>query len=186
MDSPFTKINISMFVTYVSLLSCTFFGSKKDIVFNKLNEINRFLGAVTFNTSLAVALPWESTRFLYPDAAKHFLQKICTRYNISRPVFEFLNFVTHIFPVLYLWNVRKHWQRYSSNKYTVFLSLLIHGLWVKFVPKHYNLNRIYMYGDPILNDRQWLLLWILSVGAHTFQYTTARAPRSLKYNLNIL
>ena len=161
-------------MTYVTLLSCNFFGKRKGLLAKRLNLINKFLGAVTFNTSLAVALPWESTRFLYPEAAKHLIEKSLHNYNISRPVFEFLNFTVHIFPVLYLWNVQKHWQQYSSNKYSVLVSLLIHGLWVKIVPNHYNLNRIYMYGDPILNDRNWAVLWILSLCAHTFQYSKSK------------
>ena len=69
MDPPFTKINMSMFMTYASILSFNMFKNKSFGIRNKcinelgskINTMNRFLGVVTFNTSLAVALPWEAT-----------------------------------------------------------------------------------------------------------------------------
>jgi len=176
MDIPFTKINLTMFLTYVSILSTEFFGGKEMIELKKLYRWNKVLGAVTFNTSLGIMSAWEPVRILYPKASQHLVNKVTKAYNISRPVFEFINFVTHIFPVIYLWIVRKHWMKYSKNPNTLLFSLFIHGLWVKLVPKHYNLNRIYMYSDPILNDKEWLSLWVLSMWGHSFMF--------LKQNMN--
>jgi len=180
MDTPFTKINLSMFMTYITILTCKFhgdgasawqhraWGSSSDTHF--LFKMNRILGAVTFNTSLAIMLPWEATRVLYPTASTHLITKVMSRYNISRPVFEFLNFVAHIFPVIYLTSVRKHWLHYSKDIRTVILSMLIHGVWLRCIPKHYNLNRVYMFNTKVLEDSQWLQLWGLSFVGHCSPY----------------
>jgi len=176
MDTPFTKINLSMFMTYISLLSMKFYGDRTSVYLRIINHINRLLGAVTFNTSMAVMLPWESTRFLYPHAAQHFLDKTCEAYNISRPVFEFLNFVAHIFPPMYLWMVRKHWSRFAAKPQTIFISMFIHYSWVRFITKDYNLNRIYMWGDKILNDNQWIKLWMIAFMGHCSSYIFSSTP----------
>ena len=182
MDPPFTKINMSMFMTYASILSFNMFKNKSFGIRNKcinelgskINTMNRFLGAVTFNTSLAVALPWEATRIIYPHASNHLIEKTKKKRNISRQLFEFINFVIHIFPVLYMWNVRKHWQHYGKSIHSVYVSMVIHSLWVMYVPQDYNLNRVYMFGDEILNNKQWLSLWMLSFIGHIFRYTTSK------------
>jgi hypothetical protein len=169
MDVPFTKINLTMFMTYATMLTCKFRNSNNRLL-NYLSNTNRLLGAVTFNTSMGIMLPWESVRFIYPYASQHMINKTTKQYNISRRIFEFINFTIHIFPVIYLISVRKHWNQYSSNIKTVILSMLIHAIWVKSVPKHYNLNRIYLFGDNILNNSQWIRLWILAIIGHFTSY----------------
>lgn len=179
MDVPFTKINLSMFMLYTTILGVRFSHITKSTVLDtkltnlflsKLFEFNKYLGAITFNTSLGIAIPWESVRFIYPHASEYLINTTIKKYNISRRVFEFINFAIHIFPVLYLYTVRKHWIRCSKDIRTVWLSLLIHGLWVKFVPKGYNLNRVYMFGNKILTDCEWKKLWILSLFGHMCAY----------------
>ena len=173
MDTPFTKINLTMFMTYITILANKLYGTKnvQHPYIQKLYKWNKLLGAMTFNTSMAIVLPWESVRFLYPHASNHLIQKCTKSHNISRPVFEFINFVAHIFPALYLLKVRKDWCKYSQDFRTIVLSMIVHGTWIKVIPKHYNLNRVYMYGDPILNDSQWARLWILSFLGHISSYT---------------
>jgi hypothetical protein len=170
MDTPFTKINFSMFMTYITILACRQHHKNTPPILNYLFNINRMLGAVTFNTSMAIMLPWESTRLLYPNASAHLITKVMDRYNISRPVFEFLNFAAHIFPVTYLIGVRKHWLRHSKDIRPLILSLVIHGGWLKCIPKHYNLNRVYMFNTDVLDDSQWLRLWGVSIIGHCSSY----------------
>ena len=179
MDTPFTKINLTMFMTYITVLACKFHKHRgaPNSYLDRLFKINRILGAVTFNTSLAIMLPWESTRILHPHASNHLITTVMSRYNISRRVFEFINFGGHIFPVIYLLNARKHWCHYSKDIRTVILSTLIHGAWLRYIPKHYNLNRVYMFGDKILDDSQWLQLWALSLVGHFTAYTTSKIAR---------
>ena len=38
----------------------------------------------------------------------------------------------------------------------------------------YNLNRVYMFGDEILNNKQCISLWMLSFIGHIFRYTTSK------------
>ena len=172
MDTPFTKINLTMFMTYIMLLACKFQSPhlKKYKILQHIFKINRILGAITFNTSAAIMLPWESVRVLYPHASKHLINTTTKKYNISRKVFEFINFAIHIFPVMYLVSVRKHWSRYSHDIRTVMLSLFIHTAWIHYVPKHYNLNRVYMFGDKILDNSQWLRLWMLAIIGHFLSF----------------
>lgn len=178
MDVPFTKINLTLFMTYITILANKLYGpnSQNNPYLQILYRYNKLLGAVTFNTSMGILVSWESVRVLYPTAANHFIQKTLKLHNISRSVFEFINFTIHMFPILYLLKVRKDWIRYSKNFRTIFLSLLIHGSWIKLVPKHYNLNRVYMYNDPVLTDKQWRNLWLLAflghIGAYTYSFRT--------------
>ena len=174
MDTPFTKINLSMFMTYITILAGRFHNKSPGPFMKYLFNINRVLGAVTFNTSMSIMLPWESTRLLYPVALNHYVTKVKERYNISRPVFEFLNFGAHIFPVIYLISVRKHWLLYSKDIRTIILSMLIQGTWIKLIPQHYNLNRVYMFNTNVLEDSQWLRLWALAFIGHCSSYLLSR------------
>jgi len=184
MDIPFTKINLSMFMTYIMILPTTgnlvqYHG--KTPMINFINELNKLLGAITFNTSASIVLSYESVRLLYPRAYVHLKRKTMERHNISGPMFEFSDFVIHVFPLLYLINIRKHWFPYSQKIVSVMLSTFIHGMWVRYVPKDFNLNRIYLYGaDNILSDNEWLSLWCLACVGHTMLYFGPRKKTLFK------
>ena len=179
MDPPFTKINLSMFFIYQLFLPlvCRFGykGLPKQInrryVIKILDDVNKFLGAVTFNTSCSILLGYESARCLYPHAADYMKKQITKKHNISGLIYEFIDFITHIFPIIYLLTVSSHWEKYSGNRLTVLFSLFIQGTWVRLVPNHYNMNRVYMYGNnDILKDHQWKTLCSLAILGHFIPY----------------
>jgi len=141
--------------------------SKRQLFCKIIEETNRVLGAITFNTTMSIVSSYESVRLLHPEVAAYVKKGVIQRHNISGPVYEFIDFIAHIFPLLYLIKVRRHWGKYADNPIIPIVSLCIHGLWVKFVPKHYNLARVYIYGNKeLMSDTQWLQLWLLAFFGH--------------------
>ena len=184
MDPPFTKINMTMFLTYVMIFpmapslgtALPVSKSKRQLFCKLIEEANCILGAITFNTSMAIVSSYESVRILYPPVSAYVKKSVMKNHNISGMVYEFIDFIAHIFPVLYLIKVRQHWGKYADNPLIPIISLAIHGLWVKLVPKHYNLSRVYMYGNTeLMNDNQWLQLWLLAFFGHftSFSFKTS-------------
>ena len=88
------KINLTMFLTYVSILSTEFFGGKEMIELKKLYRWNKVLGAVTFNTSLGIMSAWEPVRILYPKASpKNKTTNVCIVIGTVCPKPQKLKFI---------------------------------------------------------------------------------------------
>ena len=145
MDVPFTKINLFLFYTYALLAPLNL--KKQKLKGIEVNSLHKILGAILYNTSSSIIFSYQSMRFLYPKQANYFIEEIKKRYNISRFLFETIDFSIHTFPWLFLIAYKNHWIKSSKYSFVPTFSILLHLLWIKLVPKHYNLNRIYMFGN---------------------------------------